>query len=279
MATKDRVVTQQHTRRNEMKKMLLATLLLLVSALPGEAIVCQYFAPERYRCPAPDGPVFSPTQADVEFGVGNWSIVGAPTPPPSPPPTPPSGGVAAPVGLVDVTIALAMGDSNTAGGYPTILKFYRNGVSVIDSGSAGAGMDALRAGVPQALSTGAQAISLQGGVNDLARGRSVADILGDVQSIGTQIVNANRTFILIGMLPPNDDPAVSLANALSLNQGMRALAAQFGWRYVEIWHHFAISPSSGTLRAEYMQAPGNVHLSNRGHRRMAELLAIVGYNW
>lgn len=240
--------------------------------LTSEAITCQWFAVERYRCPAPDGLVYNPQQADAQFGAGAWIVVGAPAPPPVSPPPPPGGGACAPIGELVATKVAALGDSITASGYITALRFFRRGVNFYDLGAPGARVYNLLPAIPQALATGAQAIIFNGGINDLAEGRAVNAILSDIQAAGQAVTAAGRAFYLAGLTPPNGDPLISVATAKALNAGMHALAAANCWRFAPLWQRLADPAHDGYFQSRYDNGDG-VHPSDEGDLVIAEQIA------
>ena len=119
---------------------------------------------------------------------------------------------------------------------------------------------------------GAGALVIQGGINDIAQGRDVADAAGDLEAMVRAGRAGGRTVALVEVLPWNNGYPAAAPRIDELNDRIRALGKRERVPVLR-WYEALEDPAArGRMRPD-LTIDGN-HPSIAGYRRLAGLVML-----
>jgi lysophospholipase L1-like esterase len=168
---------------------------------------------------------------------------------------------------------LAVGDSLTAGAYPTLFEHYlAPGSTVSVQAVEGGGAERVYHNAYNALASGNyDVVVVLAGVNDLASGRSVSTAKEWLQRIYDEAIAAGARVVAVELLPWASHPvgAKKVAETEALNLWIRQLDGILGTRVVS-----TTSMGDGLGRSLYAGSDG-LHLTRAGNEKLAQLVAAA----
>jgi lysophospholipase L1-like esterase len=171
---------------------------------------------------------------------------------------------------------LAVGDSLTAGAYPTLLEHYlAPGSTVSVQAVEGGGAERVYHNAYNALASGNyDVVVVLAGVNDLASGRSVSTTKEWLQRIYDEAIAAGSRVVTVELLPWAGHPigAMKVAETEALNLWIRQLDGFARTRTVS-----TTSMGDGLGRSLYAGIDG-LHLTRAGNEKLAQLVAAAVEN-
>lgn len=110
------------------------------------------------------------------------------------------------------------------------------------------------------------------GINDLSRGRTVAQMMAGVDELEAVAAAAGATVVYVGVVPVPRAATIANRNAtrVAFNQ---ALADRFGTRYLNC--DAAMSTPTGWLRPTMSLGPTDLHLNDAGEQALADCVSAA----
>ena len=142
------------------------------------------------------------------------------------------------------------------------------GVTFVNHGVNRERTDQIALRLDAALS-GADAIVLQGGINDVVQGRPLDLVVADVDAMIERALRRVGTVVVVDVLPWNNGDDESAETILGLNARLRAVAAARGVPMLPFYETLE-DPGRPRRMAPAWTAEGN-HPSVEGHRRLGEI--------
>lgn len=166
-----------------------------------------------------------------------------------------------------------VGDSITE--FFPIKKYLARDLPLINRGIAGTDANWLLDNLEeQVLSLSPQKIFLMIGINDLGLGYSVADTVGKIAELLSQLrIGAYGADIyLLSILPVNEAPAFAKTVKIRKNQDIQALNASLsmlpGVEFIDLYHDFV--NQEGNLEESF--TTDGLHLSQKAYEKLASRL-------
>ena len=144
----------------------------------------------------------------------------------------------------------------------------RPGIRIRNCGVNGERTDEIAARLEQ-LIAGADALVVQGGINNIAQGRPIEPAVDDLARMVSRGLAAGLPVAIANLLPWNNGYPASEAPIRQLNAAIAALAAQHGVALLDFHATLEDPARPGRMRPEWT-SEGD-HPSLEGYRRLGEL--------
>jgi lysophospholipase L1-like esterase len=116
---------------------------------------------------------------------------------------------------------------------------------------------------------GAQALIVQGGINDIAQGRPVERALANLRAMVRHGKRIGLSVLLVNVLPWNGGGAAAERQIRQLNELIAELARSEDVLLLDFWAALEDPEAPGRMKPEYAHADGD-HPTVAGYRRIGE---------